>query len=120
MDSGPSELGKARIALACNFSLIPISARLPTQLTGTPSSAYKGILPAQVLNKPKTGWTVPIGYWLTKNMDSKITKFYQKRLKEKSGLNIITASQKAGKALLPSWIINDWMKTYEIQSNNDI
>ena len=53
-------------------------------------------------------------------MDPKITKFYQSRLKEKSGLDIIGASQKAGKALLPSWIINDWMKQYEVQSNNNI
>ena len=82
--------------------------------------AYKGILPAQVLNKPKTGWTVPIGYWLTLNKDQKITDFYKKKTKEKSTLNIIKASQKAGKALLPSWIINDWMKQYEIQSNNNI
>ena len=102
---------------------IPSASKIGRKKSNTKmltKTAYKGILPAQVLNKPKTGWTVPIGYWLTKNMDSKITKFYQKRLKEKSGLNIITASQKAGKALLPSWIINDWMKTYEIQSNNDI
>lgn len=82
--------------------------------------AYKGILPSQVLNKPKTGWTVPIGYWLTQNVDQKITNFYKKKTKEKSTLNIIQASQKAGKALLPSWIINDWMKQYEIQSNNNI
>ena len=102
---------------------IPSASKIGRKKSNTKmltKTAYKGILPAQVLNKPKTGWTVPIGYWLTKNMDSKITKFYQKRLKEKSGLNIITASQKTGKALLPSWIINDWMKTYEIQSNNDI
>ena len=82
--------------------------------------AYKGILPPEIINKPKTGWTVPIGYWLTKKLDPKITKFYQSRLKEKSGLDIISASQKAGKALLPSWIISDWMKQYEVQSNNNI
>ena len=82
--------------------------------------AYKGILPPEIINKPKTGWTVPIGYWLTQKLDPKITKFYQSRLKEKSGLDIISASQKAGKALLPSWIISDWMKQYEVQSNNNI
>ena len=41
--------------------------------------AYKGILPPEIINKPKTGWTVPIGYWLTQKLDPKITKFYQSR-----------------------------------------
>jgi hypothetical protein len=33
----------------------------------------------------------------------------------KAHLNIVKASQKAGKALLPAWIINDWLKTYKIK-----
>ena len=40
---------------------------------------------------------------------------YNKSLGEKSGLDIPKASQKAGKALMPAWIINDWMKTYKIK-----
>ena len=77
--------------------------------------AYKDILPWYIVNKQKTGWTVPLGYWLTNGTSDKLQKKYKKALKEKSGLDIIGASQKAGKALIPSWIINDWIKKYKIE-----
>ena len=74
--------------------------------------AYKNILPNSIINKMKTGWTVPVGHWLTKNMDTTLQKFYKDRMKEQHGLDIIRASQKAGKALVPAWIFSDWMKKY--------
>lgn len=76
--------------------------------------AYKEIFPAQIINKMKTGWTVPIGHWLTKNMDAQLQSFYKDRMKDGHGLDVIKASQKAGKALVPAWIFKDWMKKYNV------
>ena len=76
--------------------------------------AYKDIFPAQIINKMKTGWTVPIGHWLTKNMDAELQSFYKDRMKDGHGLDVIKASQKAGKALVPAWIFKDWMKKYNV------
>jgi asparagine synthetase B (glutamine-hydrolysing) len=83
--------------------------KLPTK------KAYKNIMPNVITKKEKTGWTVPLGYWLTLNKSKELTDFYNNALKDKSGLDIIKASQKAGKSLVPSWIINDWLKTYKIK-----
>jgi asparagine synthase (glutamine-hydrolysing) len=83
--------------------------------------AYKGFLPGHILNKMKTGWTVPIGYWLTMNISKEIKNFYESQTgvinahDNKAHLNIVKASQKAGIALIPAWIINDWIKTYKIK-----
>ena len=64
--------------------------------------AYKGHLPDVIINKGKTGWTVPVGHWLTANMNPALRKFYNDAMQNKSGLNVISASQKAGKALVPA------------------
>ena len=42
-------------------------------------------------------------------------KKYNEALGDKSKLDIIGASQKAGKALVPAWIVNDWLKTYKME-----
>ena len=34
---------------------------------------------------------------------------------KKSGLKNIKTSQKAGKALVPGWIVNDWVNTYKME-----
>jgi len=57
---------------------------------------------------------VPIGHWLTKNMDAQLQSFYKDRMKDGHGLDVIKASQKAGKALVPAWIFKDWMKKYNV------
>ena len=80
--------------------------------------AYKNLLPNEIINKTKTGWTVPIGDWMTKNESAELNNLYKASLGEKSGLDIIKTSQKAGKALLPAWIINDWMKVYKVKNEN--
>ena len=77
--------------------------------------AYKDLLPKQIINKLKTGWTVPVGEWMTTNENTELNSLYKTSLGDKSGLDIIKTSQKAGKALLPAWIINDWIKTYKIK-----
>ena len=77
--------------------------------------AYLKYLPEFIIKKEKTGWTVPLGYWLTKSTSTRLSDFYNKALKGKSGLDIVKTSQKAGKALVPAWIINDWIKKYKIK-----
>lgn len=76
--------------------------------------AYLGKLPNEIINKQKTGWTVPVGHWLTTSTSAKLNKFYLDRTRDNSKLNVIKASQKAGKALIPAWIVNDWIKKYNM------
>ena len=83
--------------------------KLPTKI------AYTNILPRFIIKKEKTGWTVPLGYWLTNRTSTRLTEFYNNALNGKGGLDIVKASQKAGKALVPSWIVNDWIKKYKIK-----
>ena len=77
-------------------------------------NAYKGILPKAILHKTKTGWTVPVGHWLTTNINAKLNDFYKERTGRNSGLDVTRASQKAGKALVPAWIVSDWIKKYNM------
>ena len=76
--------------------------------------AYRGLLPDAIINKGKTGWTVPIGHWLTTNVNENLKNFYVNAVGDNSKLNIIKASQKAGKAIVPAWIVKDWIKKYEM------
>ena len=83
--------------------------KLPTK------RAYKNVLPEIIIKKEKTGWTVPLGYWLTKGRSTRLTDFYNNALKDKGGLGIIKTSAKAGKSLVPSWIVSDWIKKYKMK-----
>ena len=77
--------------------------------------AYADYLPAAIIGKDKTGWTVPVGHWLTANMSQDLRKFYSDAMQNKSQFNVISASQKAGKALIPAWIVRDWIKCYNME-----
>jgi len=77
--------------------------------------AYKGILPDAIITKQKTGWTVPIGQWLAMGIDKNLKNFYASSVGDKSKLDNITVSQKARKALVPAWVMQDWIKKYEMQ-----
>jgi asparagine synthase (glutamine-hydrolysing) len=76
--------------------------------------AYKGLLPDTIINKPKTGWTVPIGQWLAGGTDKNLKNFYISSMGEKSTLDRVTVSQKASKALVPAWQMKDWIKRYRM------
>ena len=75
--------------------------------------AYKDLLPNEIITKEKTGWTVPIGHWLTNNLDSNLNKFYRSAMGNEV-LDNLTHSQKSGKTLIPSWIVKDWKNRYEV------
>ena len=76
-------------------------------------SAYSGILPNEIINKSKTGWTVPVGLWLTNKVDKDLENFYTKSLGN-DPLKIVTASQKSAKMLIPDLILKDWKETYKV------
>ena len=48
--------------------------------------AYRGILPDKIINKMKTGWTVPLQHWWNKS----------------------------GKESIPTMIVNDWIRKYRM------
>ena len=77
-------------------------------------NAYKGRLLIEIIEKPKTGWTVPVGYWLTKKMNSKLEKFYIDSM-GLDGLKRVTTSQKSAKMLIPDLILKYWKQTYKVQ-----
>ena len=98
---------------------IPVSEKIGGNKANTKmltKKAYLKYLPDFIIKKEKTGWTVPLGYWLTKGQSTRLTEFYNKALKDKSGIGIVMTSQKADKALVPAWIINDWIKIYKIKT----
>ena len=74
--------------------------------------AYKGLLPDAIISKQKTGWTVPIGQWLVQGRDSKLKKFYLDNMKKESIIHKVSLTQKASKAVIPGWVMKDWIKRY--------
>ena len=75
--------------------------------------AYKNILHNGIINKQKTGWTVPLQLWLEHNFKG-LEKLANSR-KDENILNIKSASQGRGKALIPALIVKDWLKIYKIK-----
>ena len=76
--------------------------------------AYKNILPDEIINKVKTGWTVPVGYWLVNKLDSGLENFYKSTMGSET-LDSVKASQKVGKTLIPAWILKEWRTKYHIK-----
>ena len=75
---------------------------------------YSKELPAYLLYKEKTGWTVPIGYWLMDGIDKKLNKVYDEAI-GKDRLKLVGRSQKIGKRLLPEWQVKNWKEKYKIK-----
>lgn len=75
---------------------------------------YSKDLPEYLLYKSKTGWTVPIGYWLMDEIDDTLNDVYDKTI-GKERLKQLKRSQKAGKGLLPQWQVKNWKETYKIK-----
>ena len=75
---------------------------------------YNKELPEYLLYKQKTGWTVPIGYWLKDEVDEKLNEVYDKAI-GKDRMKLVGRSQKVGKRLLPEWQVKNWKETYKIK-----
>ena len=76
-------------------------------------SAYNGILPNEIIYKEKTGWTVPVGFWLTNKMDQDLEEFYTKSLGQ-GALKVVTSSQKSAKMLIPDLTLKHWKEKYKV------
>ena len=76
--------------------------------------AYEKFLPGYIVNKEKTGWTVPIGYWLMDNVSDHLTSVYDQEI-GKERLQSQGRSQKAGKRLMPEWQVKNWKEKYQIK-----
>ena len=75
---------------------------------------YEKFLPQYIINKEKTGWTVPIGYWLIDNVDNGLTETYEQAIGVET-LKTQGRSQKIGKRLLPEWQVKNWKAKYKIK-----
>ena len=76
--------------------------------------AYKKFLPNYIINKSKTGWTVPIGYWIIDGIDQELSDAYDKFIGA-DRLKLVGRSQKIGKRLIPEWQIKSWKERYQIK-----
>lgn len=76
--------------------------------------AYQKFLPQYIINKPKTGWTVPIGYWIMDGVDEKLSDVYNETIGA-DRLKLVGRSQKIGKRLIPEWQIKSWKEKYQIK-----
>jgi asparagine synthase (glutamine-hydrolysing) len=80
--------------------------KLPTKL------AYKGHMPDYIINKMKTGWSVPLIYWISshKNLNDLAMQYMKGDdcLKNVVGMN--NWDQKKTKVV--SWMMRTWAKSY--------
>ena len=76
-------------------------------------SAYNGLLPNEIIYKAKTGWTVPVGFWLTNKMDKDLENFYTESLGQ-DALKVVTSSQKSAKMLIPDLTLKHWKEKYKV------
>lgn len=82
--------------------------KLPTKL------AYKGVMPDYIINKQKTGWTVPLMYWLNNNVE--LQSFMKSYMDKNDCLkNIISqTNQTQKKPRLISWMMRSWAQCYNM------
>ena len=114
---------EGRFPLASKFFMqyclnIPTTYKIGTRDQDTKlltKIAYKKLLPEQIRNKSKTGWTVPVGLWLKEKADQELEDFYVEGMEGIGKLDSITANAKAGKSLIPAWAYKSWKETYKIK-----
>ena len=77
--------------------------------------AYKKLLPNEITNKSKTGWTVPIGHWLKSKVDQDLNNFYETSMGDDNSIDLVTLNAKVGKSLVPGWAYKSWKEMYKIK-----
>ena len=82
--------------------------KMPTKL------AYKGHLPDYIINKQKTGWTVPLMYWLNDNKE--LQNFMAGYMNKNDCLkNVISKQNQINKKpRLISWMMRSWAQSYNM------
>ena len=83
--------------------------KLPTKL------AYKNILPDYIINKEKTGWTVPLIYWISshKNLEQLAMQYMNGDDCLKNIVSMDNWNNK--KTRVVSWMMRSWAKNYRMQ-----
>jgi asparagine synthase (glutamine-hydrolysing) len=83
--------------------------KLPTKL------AYKGHMPDYIINKIKTGWTVPLMYWLNDNKT--LQAFMQSYMERNDCLKTVISqsNQTQKKPRLISWMMRSWAQCYDMR-----
>lgn len=83
--------------------------KLPTKL------AYKGILPDYIINKEKTGWTVPLIYWISSNKN--LEQLAMKCMNGNDCLKNIVGMDnwENKKTRIVSWMMRSWANSYRMQ-----
>ncbi len=79
--------------------------------------AYKNIFPKQIVNKHKTGWTVPVKGWI---QDQQVAKdYYHKRINQSDCLkDIVVRQNETTKSAIPAWILRDWANKFNMTFKN--
>ena len=92
---------------------IPSVEKIDT-ITGTlkvlSKTAYNGLLPKEMLQKVKTGWAAPVGYWLSN--DKSVQNLFKQSVKNFSIPRNVGA--KTYKKLCRTWLYEDWKKHYKV------
>lgn len=78
-------------------------------------NAYKKFLPDYILNKYKTGWSVPTQTWILNNQLIK-SKYHETISKDDGISEIITDSnyKSAGKQQIIAWMLRTWAQQYSM------
>ena len=93
---------------------IPSSFKIGTNKSDTKlltKIAYKGLLPDMIINKPKTGWTCPMTFWI--NLLGVMKPFYNRCLEANKHITEISAPFE--KTWVPTWMMKDWTKKYKMK-----
>jgi asparagine synthetase B (glutamine-hydrolysing) len=79
--------------------------------------AYKNIFPKQIVNKHKTGWTVPVKGWI---QDQQVAKdYYNERINQSDCLkDIVVRQNETTKSAIPAWILRDWANKFNMTFKN--
>jgi len=73
-------------------------------------TAYNDLLPKEMLEKVKTGWAAPVGYWLSN--DKSVQNLFKQSVKNFSIPRNVGA--KTYKKLCRTWLYEDWKKHYKV------
>ena len=78
--------------------------------------SYKGTLPDYIINKEKTGWSVPISVWLSEFENIK-NKYIETCSKEDGISPILSKENYSGnpKRMLIAWMLRTWAQEYKMQ-----
>lgn len=76
--------------------------------------AYKNVLPDYIINKQKTGWTVPLIYWLgtNKNLEDFAMQYMNKEDCLKTQISMDNWNNK--KTRVVSWLMRSWAQSYNL------